>query len=106
MAWNSASCMVAAMLWVLVGCAASPPPKAAGVPDEVTEARVKAVLAADPGLSGRVIEVSVKDGVVHLRGFVESTYDLLLAQGDVKSVPGVVAVDEQSLAIMHGGSPP
>jgi osmotically-inducible protein OsmY len=53
-----------------------------------------------------MIQVWVESGVVHLRGFVESTDDLLLARGDATSVPNVVAVDEEQLAIIHGGTPP
>lgn len=74
--------------------------------DAETQARVRAALANDPSLSGRMIQVWVESGVVHLRGFVESTDDLLLARGDATSVPNVVAVDEEQLAIIHGGTPP
>lgn len=94
----------AAALCGLSACSTTSPETAP--PDAVTAEHVRAALAADPRLSGRRIAVSVKDGVVHLSGFVESTYDLIQAKGDAKSVRGVVAVDEEQLAIIHGGSPP
>jgi hyperosmotically inducible periplasmic protein len=57
--------------------------------------RVKAALAADPHLLARHIEVTVKNGVVHLGGFVESGEDLKHALQDAHAVPGVVTVDNE-----------
>jgi len=96
--------LAAAALCGLGACATTSPETPPA--DAVTAEHVRSALAADPRLSGRQIEVSVKDGVVHLSGFVESTYDLLQAKSDAKAVRGVVAVDEEQLAIIHGGSPP
>jgi len=97
----------ATVLLALVGCLTAQAPSDSGRPaDAALQARVKAALAADSNLIGRQIAVSVKDGVAHLSGFVESRHDLILAEGDAKSVPGVVSVDEQEIVIARGGSPP
>jgi osmotically-inducible protein OsmY len=74
--------------------------------DAATQVRVAVILANDPALSGRLIGVRVQDGVVHLRGFVHSISDLWLVRADAKSVPHVVAVDLDQLAIISGGTPP
>jgi osmotically-inducible protein OsmY len=73
--------------------------------DAATARRVEAALAADPVLAGRQIAVTVQGGTVHLKGVVQSTHDLLVAEGDAKSVPGVLVVDEEGLFIARGGSP-
>lgn len=57
--------------------------------------RVKAALAADQHLLSRHIEVSVKQGVVHLGGFVDSNGDAKRALQDAKSVAGVSSVDNE-----------
>lgn len=97
----------AATVSLALAACATVAPSGTGRPTDVElQARVKAALAADSSLIGRQIDVSVKDGVAHLRGFVESTHDLILAEGDAKSVPGVVSVDAQEVQIARGGSPP
>lgn len=63
--------------------------------DAAISARVKAALAADNQLLTRHIDVSVRQGVVHLGGFAESEQDLRLAELDAKSVPGVSKVDNE-----------
>lgn len=87
-----------AMLTVMILCAA---PLAAvaqsespSTDAEMTE-RVKTALAADAHLLARHIDVTVRKGVVHLRGFVESDEDLKLVLKDARAVPGVVSVDNQ-----------
>lgn len=62
--------------------------------DAAITARVKAALAAAQ-LLGRVIQVSVTQGVVRLVGLVESEHDLRLAELNAKSVPGVSKVDNE-----------
>ena len=100
--------VVAGALCLLCACSAGSPRSepAAGSADAHVQARVKAAIAGDPGLSGRMIDVSVENGVVHLSGFVQSTYDLLLVQGDARAVRGVLEVDERHLSIIRGGTPP
>lgn len=94
-------------LCLLAACAASPSHSPSGNPEDVATAdRVKTALAEDPRLAGRQVNVSVKNGVVMLSGTVESTHDLLIVEGDVKAVPGVVGVDEEELVIRRGGTPP
>jgi hyperosmotically inducible periplasmic protein len=63
--------------------------------DAAITARVRDALAADPQLLARGIEVSVRQGVVRLVGFVKSEQDLRLAELDAKSVPGVSKVDNE-----------
>lgn len=60
--------------------------------DAETTTRVKAALSADNNLYAKHIDVSVKDGVVHLGGFVATEQELQQAQKDARSVPGVSAV--------------
>jgi hypothetical protein len=95
-----------AMLCMSAACSTTPSTSPADTADAATAARVKRALAADPRLSGRQIEVAVNGGIVHLSGIVESTRDLLLVEEEVKSLPGVVGVDEEQLAIRRGGTPP
>ena len=94
----------------LLGACSGQPTRAEAPPDQPADARVQArvqaAIADDPGLNGRMIDVSVAGGVVHLSGFVQSTYDLLLVQGDARTVHGVRAVDERQLVIIRGGTPP
>ena len=63
--------------------------------DAAISARVKAALDADQQLLARDIEVSVRNRVVRLAGFVKSEQDLRLAELDAKSVPGVSKVDNE-----------
>jgi osmotically-inducible protein OsmY len=61
--------------------------------DADTTARVQSALHEDNHLLSRHIDVSVKDGVVRLGGFVESDGDLHRALDDARAVPGVKSVD-------------
>ena len=63
--------------------------------DAAIMARVKAALDSDHQLLARDIEVSVRQSVVRLAGFVKSEQDLRLAELDAKSVPGVSKVDNE-----------
>jgi hypothetical protein len=60
--------------------------------DAETSTRVKAALSADSKLYAKHIDVSVRDGVVHLKGFVATDQELQQAQKDARSVPGVTSV--------------
>ncbi|MBV8306011.1 MAG: BON domain-containing protein, partial [Gammaproteobacteria bacterium] len=75
---------LAVALCVFVGCSTTQPRPA----DAATQ-RVQDALATDQRLAGREFKVSVEHGVAHLRGWVQSTHDLLVVQGDVLSVPGI-----------------
>jgi hyperosmotically inducible periplasmic protein len=66
-----------------------------GGADGALAGRVKAALAGDQKLMSRHIEVSAKQGVVHLGGFVESDGDLKRALQDAKSVAGVSSVENE-----------
>jgi hyperosmotically inducible periplasmic protein len=63
--------------------------------DGALAGRVKAALAGDQKLLSRHIEVSARQGVVHLGGFVESDGDLKRALQDAKSVAGVSSVENE-----------
>jgi osmotically-inducible protein OsmY len=97
--------MVWAMLWVATAGATPPSAPSTRPPDDVTKAKVEAALAADPDLIGRRVQVTVKEGVVTLSGFVDSTHDLIVAHRDAQSIPGVVRIVEE-LTVEHGGTPP
>lgn len=60
--------------------------------DAETTTRVMAALSADSTLYAKHIDVSVKNGVVHLGGFVATEQELQQAQKDARSVPGVSSV--------------
>jgi hyperosmotically inducible protein len=60
--------------------------------DAETTTRVKAGLSADTNLFAKHIDVAVRDGVVHLKGFVATDQELQQAQKDARSVPGVTSV--------------
>ena len=87
-----------AILGAIIFCTA---PVGAGAQSEPPSAdaqmtgRVKAALAADPHLLARHIDVSVKNGVVHLGGLVESSEDVERALEDAHAVPGVVNVENE-----------
>jgi osmotically-inducible protein OsmY len=98
---RGAGILLGTALSLLGGCASTSSPLP---PDPVT-ARAQSVLEADQRLAGREIKVSVGHRVAHLSGVVQSTHDVLVAQDDVLSVPGVAAVDAE-LAIVTGGTPP
>lgn len=70
-------------------------PGSRGGADGALAERVKAALAGDQKLLSRHIEVSAKQGVVQLGGFVESDGDLKRALQDAKSVSGVSSVDNE-----------
>jgi len=70
-------------------------PGSRGGADGALAGRVKAALAADQKLMSRHIEVSARQGVVHLGGFVESEGDLKRALQDAKSVAGVSSVENE-----------
>src|SRR5215469_11312353 len=92
------SCCPATILAALMLCAAALSASAQSEPadtDAETSGRVKAALAADPHLLARHIDVTVKDGVVHLGGSLESGEDLKRALQDVHAVPGVTIVDNK-----------
>jgi osmotically-inducible protein OsmY len=89
----------------LSACTTTPPKtEAERAADEATAQRVEAALEADPTLYARHIDVRVDGGVVHLEGFVWSTQDLLLAQNDAASVPGVTNVIPEMDLMRNGKS--
>jgi osmotically-inducible protein OsmY len=72
--------------------------------DSEIERNVEAELKWDPDIDATDIAVSVKDGVVHLAGFVRSYAQKRHAEKDAKRVAGVVGVAndiEVRLPIIH-----
>jgi len=72
--------------------------------DSEIERNVEAELKWDPDIDATDIAVSVKDGVVHLAGFVRSYAQKRQAEKDAKRVAGVVGVAndiEVRLPIIH-----
>lgn len=63
--------------------------------DATVTARVKAALVADPDLSALEIDVDSKDGVVTLRGSVDSASESARAGTLASDTEGVVSVDNQ-----------
>lgn len=63
--------------------------------DAMLTSKVKAALRADNLLLARHIDVQVREGVVHLGGFVESEQDLHRAEKDAKDVAGVHEVKNE-----------
>ena len=70
--------------------------------DADIEAKVVSALKTDHSLYSQHIDVVVDRGVVHLKGFVYSDHERLLAQTDAESVTGVQSVDIE-LDLMGGG---
>ncbi len=67
----------------------------AAIDDAAVTARVKAALVADPNLSALKIDVDSKQGVVTLRGSVESEAASARAGTLAEDTEGVVSVDNQ-----------
>jgi osmotically-inducible protein OsmY len=98
---------LAATLTLVVGCSTTPPksPEQARA-DAATTDRVYAALNDAPYYYFRDVDVAVDSGVVHLSGYVFTTFALDAAQKIARGVPGVVGVrDEMELerAAARGG---
>jgi BON domain len=91
----SCVCLIAG----LAACATRPPPTPE---DQSLTASVEAALENDQRIYARHVDVSVDDGVVHLRGFVWSPNELFYAKNDAASVPGVRGVSNE-LELPRGG---
>jgi osmotically-inducible protein OsmY len=63
--------------------------------DASVKAQVETALNSDTKLYARHIDVSVKQGVVHLAGFVQRADDIERATKDAASVPGVKTVNNE-----------
>jgi osmotically-inducible protein OsmY len=63
-----------------------------GHSDEAVRADVRAALARDPLLAGSVVEVAVRDGIVHLSGQLTSYLSKWHAEEAAREVPGVLEV--------------
>lgn len=72
-----------------VAFAAEPAMRDGGGSDAALKAKVQAALSSDKNLYAQHIEVTVKDGVVHLGGFVASDRELQQAKQDAAAVAGV-----------------
>ena len=70
------------------------------VADGTLKARVKAALAKHYGLGAAHINVSTREGVVHLSGAVGSSVQIDQAQYVVSEVDGVLEIDNQ-LKVAH-----
>lgn len=94
---------IVGVLMSVAGCVSVVPRSAAErAIDSETAARVEAKLDSDPRLYARHIDVRVERGDVHLGGFVWSTQELLFAQADAATVPGVTSVADE-MELMRGG---
>jgi hypothetical protein len=96
--------VVIVILGILAVACSIPPRRteAERTADANIAAQVNAVLAADPNIYARHIEVAVDRDVVHLGGFVFSSEDYQRARHDAASVPGVKTVNMQ-MELMRGG---
>lgn len=63
------------------------------VKDSFITTKVKAELAKDKGTKARDIHVATKDGIVSLKGNVNSKAEKELAEQDAKKIKGVVNVN-------------
>lgn len=95
------------LMLVVVSCSTAPPktPEQARV-DAATTERVYVALNDAPYYYFRDVDVTVDRGVVHLGGYVFTTFALYAAQRVARGVPGVVGVrDEMELerAAARGG---
>ena len=81
--------LVLAGACVGVASAADPGARDGGGSDAALKVRVQAALSSDKNLYARHIDVTVKDGVVHLGGFVTSNRELQQAKQDAAAVAGV-----------------
>lgn len=63
------------------------------VSETITTGKVKAAIAADPGLKDSDISVSTNNGVVTLNGTVKSQDQVSLAQGIAQKMDGVQKVE-------------
>ena len=87
----------------VTACSTTPPRTAAErAADAELAALVQSALHADRAIYSPHIDVEVKRGEVHLKGFVYSDTERQLAQSDAESVPGVQTVDME-IGLMGGG---
>ena len=95
---------IGALLGALIcgGVAAASPQSFSSTADEQLQERVKAALHADRYFLDRHVEVSVKDGVVVLRGLVFSDWDLRDAMRIARKAAGDNLV-VNSLTLVQGG---
>jgi hyperosmotically inducible periplasmic protein len=63
--------------------------------DAAVKTKVQTALSSDSELYARHIDVSVKQGVVHLAGFVQRSDDIERAKKDAAAVPGVRSVKNE-----------
>ncbi len=84
-------------------CASSPPRTASEIDaDRMLEQAVKQQLVDNPNIYAKHIEVSSRNGVVTLGGFVLEARDLFEAQQIAARVPGVTSVKNQMELEMFG----
>jgi osmotically-inducible protein OsmY len=90
---DSAFALLAVIAALTAACSSTPlkSPEQERV-DAATAERVSAALDANPIYYFRDVEVSVDDGVAHLRGYVWTTDALYHAQQITRRIPGVTAV--------------
>ncbi|SAK81922.1 transporter [Caballeronia fortuita] len=89
----------------IAGCTSNPTAPAASAntgkssetaPDDATlAARVKAAIAADPGLKPLPVSVATYRGVVQLSGYVDSEVQIQKALAVARGVPGVQSVSNE-----------
>ncbi len=99
--------LLATVSWLAIGCSTSPPRSPAQIrADAATADRVHAALHGNPVFFFDHVDVSVRNGVASLSGYVWSTDALYTAQEITRGVPGVTRVaDEMQLerAMARGG---
>jgi osmotically-inducible protein OsmY len=87
----------------IAACAVSPPrTEAQRAIDASTAAAVEDALRLDPRIYARHVDVSVRDGVAHLTGFVWTPMEMYYAKSDAVKVPGVRWVSDE-LEMPRGG---
>jgi osmotically-inducible protein OsmY len=80
------------LLAALAALAAGAQDKGAGFADALISERVASALGNDPVLREMRISVQTREGVVHLRGFVESMGQIDRAEALARRVDGVTGV--------------
>lgn len=85
---------MAALLALLVGCAATPNQAGTGeyIDDTILTTKVKAAVLNEPTLKSTEINVETFKGVVQLSGFVSSQADIDRAIEVARSIKGVKSV--------------
>ena len=102
--WGGALCALLAL--VLLSSAPTLAQWSIGevIDDGLITAKVKASFAADPQVSAMAIDVDTTNGVVSLRGVVNSEQEWQRAIQLARGIEGVTRVEAQNLRFQHAGN--